>query len=99
MQNEKYPNDPRIGATYLSYYTTTTGGSTTTYPTRANRATANFNNAFPYFVKFAAKDPSHSSSETNQNYIVYRYADFVITSYSIHYTKLYEVVLCLKGPD
>jgi len=78
LQNEKYPNDPRIGATYLSYYTTTTGGSTTTYPTRANRATANFNNAFPYFVKFAAKDPSHSSSETNQNYIVYRYADLLL---------------------
>lgn len=73
----KYPNDPRLGGTYLSEYINAKNGKLIkTYP--ANPGRANYNAGHPFFFKFAEKDQSSTNQYGGQNIIIYRYADLLI---------------------
>ena len=73
----QYPDDPRLGATYLHEYTRAdTGGTVRVYPSNAARGA--FSNAHPYLFKHAEKDKSHTNQCNSQNLIVYRYADLIL---------------------
>jgi hypothetical protein len=73
----QYPDDPRLGATYLHEYTRAdTGGTVRVYPSNATRGA--FSNAHPYLFKHAEKDKTHTNQCNSQNLIVYRYADLIL---------------------
>jgi hypothetical protein len=73
----QYPNDTRLGATYLHEYTRAdTGGTVRVYPSNTQRN--NFGNAHPYLFKHAEKDKSHTNQFNSQNLIIYRYADLIL---------------------
>ena len=73
----QYPDDPRLGATYLHEYTRAdTGGTVKVYPSNATRGA--FSNAHPYLFKHAEKDKTHTNQCNSQNLIVYRYADLIL---------------------
>lgn len=84
---EAYPTDPRIASTYIWKYQDqrkAPGKFIVTYPDPAKgdrkkfKNPQNFNQAFPYFRKFGNKDPNNTIADSNQNYIVYRYADLLL---------------------
>ena len=71
-----YPSDPRIAETFVSTYTQMSNGNTKkVYPDRSRN---NFNNAHPYFLKFAEKDQTASDLFTNKNIILYRYGELLL---------------------
>ena len=73
----QYPDDPRLGATYLHEYTRAdTGGTVKVYPSNATRSA--FSNAHPYLFKHAEKDKTHTNQCNSQNLIVYRYSDLIL---------------------
>jgi hypothetical protein len=71
-----YPNDPRIASTYISTYIQQNNGNLATrYPDRTRN---NFQNAHPYFFKFADKNQESSDRVGNQNIVIFRYADLLL---------------------
>jgi len=87
-----YPNDPRIGLTFVTNYikyngSTPTSTSIKTYPETAR---TNFGKGFPFLYKFFMKDKSLTVDATNFNYVHFRYADLLL--------MLAEIENELNGP-
>ena len=72
----KYPNDPRIKMTFISKYNKYGGGIFKTYPEVSNRGA--FNKGFPFLYKYFVKNPNQTTTDSNMNFIVYRYADLLL---------------------
>lgn len=73
---DTYPEDPRIGATYLMEWIDTRGRQQTMYP--LNTAKRKSSTGFSYIWKYVVKDRSAITSATNTNFVVYRYADLLL---------------------
>ena len=73
-QMNRYPNDPRITATYLAYkYSPRSNPSTSwnLYPTQKTNTTS-----FTYIQKYV--DPQYTGGGTRNNFIYLRYADVLL---------------------
>lgn len=71
-----YPDDPRIGLTFLTEWEKISNGKMQkVYPSSGR---TNFGNGFPFIYKFAIKDRTATSDATNFNFVVYRYADLLL---------------------
>ena len=72
-----YPDDLRLGATYLhEYQRADTGGTVRLYPSNSSRSS--FGNSHPYLFKHAEKDKTHTNQYNSQNLIIFRYADLLL---------------------
>ena len=73
----KYPDDPRIDMTFISQFHKYGGNfDIKVYPTNPNRPS--FVKGFPYLYKYFVKDPYQTMTDSNMNFIVYRYADLLL---------------------
>ncbi len=85
----KYLDDPRIDMTFISQYHKYGGNfDIKVYPTNPNRP--NLFKGFPFLYKYFVKDPNQTITDSNLNYIVYRYADLLL--------MLAEIENELNGP-
>lgn len=84
-------DDPRFDLTYITQFTKTDGKSTITYPS-ANGIKKRWSNAitYPYIYKYFAKDLNISIDQTDQSYVIYRYAYVLL--------MLAEIENELRGP-
>lgn len=73
-----YPGDPRLAGTYaVTYRRADNGTMVSWYPDRPGARTSYFW-SHPYFFKYAEKDQTSRNLYTDQNHIVYRYADLLL---------------------
>ena len=88
-----YPEDPRIQFTFVTEWTKfAANGSTSTvktYPTFTARN--NKDKSYPWNYKFYIKDITAANYNTEQNFVVFRYADLLL--------MLAEIENELNGPD
>lgn len=85
----KYADDPRIGMTFISQYHKYGGNfDIKVYPTNPNRG--GFNKGFPFLYKYFVKDPDQTMTDSNMNFVVFRYADLLL--------MLAEIENELNGP-
>jgi len=88
----RYPEDPRIQYTFVTDYQKWNKGELTdvaTYPTFTKRG--NKEKSYPYGYKYFAKDNNMTSTDTDLNFVVFRYADLLL--------MLAEIENELNGPD
>ena len=88
----RYPGDPRIQYTFVTEYQKWNKESLTnvaTYPTFKNRG--NKEKSYPYGYKYFAKDNNMITTDTDMNYVVFRYAELLL--------MLAEIENELNGPD
>ena len=71
---DQYPGDPRLTATYIYTYDGRPGGNA--YPLNKKRDV--FDNAHPTLFKFAIKNRNSTINFTNQNVVVFRYAELLL---------------------
>ncbi|UXX79832.1 RagB/SusD family nutrient uptake outer membrane protein [Reichenbachiella carrageenanivorans] len=77
-----YASDPRIAETYKGSYVNRNpnsggyGNTVANYPD--NTARKKFNSGFPYLYKYYEKDTANVTDLSNQNFIIYRYADLLL---------------------
>ncbi|MEP0418053.1 MAG: RagB/SusD family nutrient uptake outer membrane protein [Cyclobacteriaceae bacterium] len=90
----RYPDDPRIATTFvtsfLRYKSNSINDTVTvnTYPYSSKRG--DLRESFPFCFKYFVKDHTKTSYFTNQNLVVYRYADLLL--------MLAEIENELNGP-
>lgn len=73
-----YPGDQRIDETFISSYVKPKNGATQkSYPTITSRN--NFKAGFPYLYKYWEKNSSNTTSTNLKNFIIFRYADLLLT--------------------
>ena len=72
----KYPDDPRIDMTFISKYQKY--GSSNFVKVYPEAPRNNFNKGFPYLYKYFVKNPNQTMTDSNLNYIVFRYADLLL---------------------
>jgi hypothetical protein len=89
---ENFPEDPRIGFTFITEWTKFAPNGKTqnivTYPTFKNRN--NKDKSYPWTFKYFNKDIYANNYNTNQNLVVFRYADLLL--------MLAEIENELNGP-
>ncbi len=72
----KYPDDPRIEMTFISKYQKY--GSNNFVKVYPSVPRNNFRKGFPFLYKYFVKDPNQTMTDSNLNFIVFRYADLLL---------------------
>ncbi len=89
----KYPDDPRVGATFRSEWTKYSAKGTTqlikSYPFFTKRN--NKDKSYPWLNKYFINDHTKMNYNTNMNFVPFRYADLLL--------MLAEIENELNGPD
>ena len=88
----RYPDDPRLQYTFITEYQSWKGNSLETietYPSFLNRG--NRLKSYPIGYKYSAKDVNMLTTDTELNFVVFRYADLLL--------MLAEIENELNGPD
>jgi hypothetical protein len=92
MHLNRYPGDPRFNSTFVTKFTQYNSNGTTTpretYPVFRGRNDKP--RSYPYLFKYFAKNTTASTTDSDQNWIAYRYADLLL--------MLAEIKNELSGP-
>jgi len=75
MHSDAYPDDPRIGYTFISTYNKYPNGVMHVYPDAPRNG---FMKGFPFLYKFFIKDQTAHTDATNFNFVRYRYAELLL---------------------